>query len=197
MKNNALIIVDVQNDFIEGGSLGVEGGNKVAIDLTQKIVSGDIAKDYDFIVTTQDWHIDPKGHFSDNPDFIDSWPVHCVADTEGAKIKDDLAQALEKNIDHVESFYKGMYSASYSGFEGTNKNLLKLDRYLTENNVSSVTIVGIASDYCVAETAIDAAKNGFDTTVDLRYCATINDNRLREIINGDFAKHSIKVISDD
>lgn len=197
MKNNALIIVDVQNDFIEGGSLGVEGGNKVAIDLTQKITSGEIAKNYNFIVTTQDWHIDPKGHFSDNPDFIDSWPVHCVADTEGAKIKDDLAQALEKNIDHVESFHKGMYSASYSGFEGTNKNLLKLDRYLTENNVSSVTIVGIASDYCVAETAIDSAKNGFDTTVDLRYCATINDNRLREIINGDFAKHSIKVISDD
>ncbi len=106
----ALIIVDVQNDFCEGGSLAVTGGAALAADVSELL---DTSVDYDYIVATQDWHIAPGTHFSDSPDFITSWPVHCVADSRGAALHPDLDT---ENIDAY--FRKGQFDAGYSGFEG-------------------------------------------------------------------------------
>ena len=106
----ALIIVDVQNDFCEGGSLAVTGGAAVA-----RAISARLAGDhgYDHVVATKDFHIDPGGHFSDHPDYVDSWPRHCVAETPGADFHPDLDTSAVEAV-----FRKGAYAAAYSGFEG-------------------------------------------------------------------------------
>ena len=109
----ALIIVDVQRDFCEGGSLAVTGGADVAHQVSEHVVRH--AADYDHVVATADWHIDPGPHFSDSPDYVDSWPVHCVAGSEGADFHPHLATALHQ-VEAV--FRKGEHAAAYSGFEG-------------------------------------------------------------------------------
>ena len=167
----ALVIVDVQNDFCEGGSLAVSGGAAVA-----QAVNGHIATHaglYDHIVATADWHIDPGNHFSDAPDFVDSWPVHCVAGTEGAALHPALSDALE----HIEAvFKKGEYAAAYSGFEGHGDDATgsTLADWLRERNVSRVDVVGIATDHCVRATATDSEHEGFDTTVLLDLTAGVS-----------------------
>lgn len=109
--SKALIIVDVQNDFCEGGSLATARGAEVA-SLISEFVENNHHR-YDAIVATQDWHIDPGSHFSDTPDFVDSWPVHCVAKSKGAQIHENL------DTDYIEAYFrKGRYEAAYSGFEG-------------------------------------------------------------------------------
>lgn len=109
--SRALIVVDVQNDFCENGSLAVEGGAAVAAAVSEHIE--DRHGDYDAVVATQDWHVDPGAHFSETPDYVDSWPVHCVAGTEGAEPHEDF------ETDRVEAWFrKGEYEAAYSGFEG-------------------------------------------------------------------------------
>lgn len=162
----ALIIVDVQNDFCEGGALPVARGHEVA----SKIYGLQHDNDYDVVVATMDWHVDPGNHFSDEPNFVDTWPPHCVADTEGAQ----LHRYLDRDdIDAI--FYKGARSAAYSGFEGidTHYSGLKLADWLRLHHVDKVDVVGIATDYCVVATAIDAAKKGFETRVLLDYCAGV------------------------
>ena len=158
--SRALIIVDVQNDFCEGGSMGVEGGAAVA-----RCVSGylaDHADAYSAVVATADWHIDPGGHWSDDPDFRDSWPVHCKVGTPGADFHPDLTGALER-VSAV--FRKGEYEAAYSGFEGSTADGGDLAGWLRERQVSSVDIVGIATDHCVRATALDAVREDFRTRV--------------------------------
>lgn len=158
----ALVIVDIQNDFCEGGSLAVAGGTAVAHAVNEHVASR--ADVYDHIVATADWHIDPGDHFSDTPDFVDSWPVHCVAGTDGAALHPALSDALE----HIEAvFKKGEYAAAYSGFEGQADDATgsTLAQWLRERKVSRVDIVGIATDHCVRATAVDAQREGFDTTV--------------------------------
>jgi len=158
----ALIIVDVQNDFCEGGSLAVTGGAEVAQHVTEHVVRH--AADYDHVVATADWHIDPGPHFSDAPDYVDSWPVHCVADSEGA----DFHPHLETALHHVEAvFRKGQHAAAYSGFEGRSDEGegSSLAAWLREHDVGQVEVVGIATDHCVRATALDAQREGFDTTV--------------------------------
>jgi len=158
----ALIIVDVQNDFCEGGSLAVAGGAAVAADVTDHVSRH--ADAYDHVVATADWHVDPGSHFSESPDFVDTWPAHCVAGSEGAQFHPRLAGALG----HVETvFRKGEHAAAYSGFEGrsddgANANLAE---WLRERGVTRVDVVGIATDHCVRATALDARREGFDTTV--------------------------------
>ena len=105
----ALIIVDVQRDFCEGGSLAVDGGAEVA----QKITDLLVEHDYDHVVATKDHHIDPGDHFSDNPDYRDSWPPHCVVGTSGEDFHPGFNPVLAEAV-----FHKGHYSAAYSGFEG-------------------------------------------------------------------------------
>lgn len=157
MTKTALIIVDVQNDFVEGGSLAVTGGRKVATDLVNHLAE----TDYNTIVTTQDWHIDPGNHWAETPDYADTWPVHCAAGTEGAEIVATLTPALPENTVRVR---KGEYIAAYSGFEGT-VNGQNLTDVLRNLEITDVVVTGIATDHCVKATALDAKRDGFNVTV--------------------------------
>ncbi|MGK3649268.1 isochorismatase family protein [Pseudarthrobacter enclensis] len=179
--SRALIIVDVQNDFCEGGSLAVEGGAAVAGAISEYIDAHH--NEFDHIVATQDWHIDPGGHFSDHPDFKDSWPPHCVAGTRGAELHPDL------ETEYIQAYFrKGQYAAAYSGFEGllapedavptgerqpgagpdvveADEDAIGLDDWLQSHDVEDVVVVGIATDYCVLATSLDAVQAGYSVTV--------------------------------
>lgn len=152
----ALLIVDVQNDFCEGGSLAVDGGAAV-VRAINTLLSG--RHGYDHVVATKDFHIDPGAHFAEHPDFVDSWPRHCVAGTAGADFHPDLDT---RPIEAV--FCKGAFSAAYSGFEGVADGTSLAD-WLRARGIDEVDVVGIATDYCVRETASDAAREGFKTRV--------------------------------
>ncbi|MFD6101190.1 isochorismatase family protein [Nocardia salmonicida] len=151
-----LIIVDVQNDFCEGGSLAVAGGAAVAAAITDFVAR----EQYDAVVATRDWHIDPGPHFSAEPDYVDSWPPHCRVGTPGA----DFHPALD-TTSIQETFSKGEYTAAYSGFEGAAADGTSLTDWLRARDIDAVDVVGIATDHCVRATAVDAADAGFDTTV--------------------------------
>ncbi|MEV0140761.1 isochorismatase family protein [Streptomyces globisporus] len=169
--HRALIVVDVQNDFCEGGSLAVAGGADVAAAITDLI--GDAQPAYRHVVATRDHHIDPGGHFSPTPDYVDSWPVHCVAGTEGVGFHPNFAPAVASGaIDTV--FDKGAYSAAYSGFEGSDENGTGLAHWLRDREVTEVDVVGIATDHCVRATALDAAREGFVTHVLLDLTAGVS-----------------------
>ncbi|NEA73769.1 isochorismatase family protein [Streptomyces sp. SID13588] len=160
--HRALIVVDVQNDFCEGGSLAVAGGSDVAAAITDLV--GQATACYRHVVATRDHHVDPGDHFSDRPDFVTSWPVHCVAGTEGVGFHPNFAPAVASGaVDAV--FDKGAYSAAYSGFEGLDENGMGLTEWLRERAVTEVDVVGIATDHCVRATALDAAREGFVTQV--------------------------------
>ncbi|MFB6816161.1 isochorismatase family protein [Streptomyces sp. NPDC056347] len=160
--HRALIVVDVQNDFCEGGSLAVAGGADVAAAITDLI--GDAQAGYRHVVATRDHHIDPGDHFSDRPDFEHSWPAHCVAGTEGVGFHPNFAPAVASGaIDAV--FDKGAYAAAYSGFEGIDENGAGPADWLRERRVTEVDVVGIATDHCVRATALDAVRAGFTTHV--------------------------------
>ncbi|MGB7981573.1 MAG: isochorismatase family protein [Candidatus Nanopelagicales bacterium] len=157
----ALIIVDVQNDFCEGGSLAVAGGARVA-----RAISAHVADhDYAAVVATADRHVDPGVHFSAQPDFVDSWPVHCVVGTDGADLHPDL------DLDPIQAvFAKGAHAAAYSGFEGTadadaGTGPIALADWLAQRGVDAVDVCGIATDHCVRATALDALAAGLATTV--------------------------------
>jgi nicotinamidase/pyrazinamidase len=154
----ALLVVDVQPTFCEGGELPVEGGNAVA----ERIASfvAEHRSDYALIVTTQDWHIDPGQHFSDTPDYVDTWPPHGLAGTPSA----DLHPALSGLAADL-AVKKGQFAAAYSGFEGSDPAGQRLDEILLEHAIESVDIVGLALSHCVAETALDAIKHGFAARV--------------------------------
>ncbi|MEU5654765.1 isochorismatase family protein [Streptomyces sp. NPDC047737] len=160
--HRALIVVDVQNDFCEGGSLAVAGGADVAAAITDLI--GAAQPGYRHVVATRDHHVDPGDHFSSAPDFEHSWPPHCVAGTEGVGFHPNFAPAVASGaIDTV--FDKGAYAAAYSGFEGVDENGTGLAQWLRDRSVTAVDVVGIATDHCVRATALDAAREGFVTQV--------------------------------
>lgn len=180
--HRALIVVDVQNDFCEGGSLAVTGGADVAAAVTDLI--GEAQAGYDHVVATRDHHIDPGSHFSDRPDFEDSWPPHCVAGTEGVDFHPNFAPAVASGaIDAV--FDKGDYAAAYSGFEGLDENGVGLADWLREHRITEVDVVGIATDHCVRATALDAVRAGFTTHVLLDLTAgvaeTTTERALEEL----------------
>ncbi|MDR6988862.1 nicotinamidase/pyrazinamidase [Paenarthrobacter nitroguajacolicus] len=178
--SRALIIVDVQNDFCEGGSLAVEGGAAIAGAITEYVDANQ--QHFDHIVATQDWHIEPGDHFSEDPDMVDSWPPHCRARTKGAELHEDL------DPEYIQAYFrKGQYTAAYSGFEGVlapeddvpsgdlkagatvaevlDEDAIGLDDWLQSHDVEEVVVVGIATDYCVKSTALDAVQAGYTTTV--------------------------------
>lgn len=167
----ALIVVDVQNDFCEGGSLAVAGGADVAAAITELI--GQAPAGYRHVVATRDHHVDPGDHFSDHPDFVRSWPPHCVAGTEGIGFHPNFAPVVASGaIDAV--FDKGAYSAAYSGFEGADENGVSLAEWLRARKIDEVDVVGIATDHCVRATALDAAREGFGATVLLDLTAGVS-----------------------
>jgi nicotinamidase/pyrazinamidase len=153
----ALIITDVQNDFCEGGSLAVTGGSAVARGISDLLASG---PGYAHVVATKDFHIDPGEHFAEHPDYAASWPRHCVAGTPGADFHPEFDPACVEAV-----FLKGHHSAAYSGFEGTDESGATLTDWLRRRGVDEVDVVGIATDYCVRATAVDAAEAGFSTRV--------------------------------
>lgn len=167
----ALIVVDTQVDFCEGGALAVEGGNYVAEGIRRHLE--DAADFYEQIVFTQDWHNAPPddngGHFAlppAEPDFVDSWPVHCVAGTAGAELHPTLSEWVHYAVDdsgrdyELDFLVKGCGKPGYSAFDGrivrVNGEDLKLADYLNKFNHQEIHICGIAFDYCVYETAVDA-----------------------------------------
>lgn len=154
----AFIIVDIQPTFCEGGSLPVNGGNAVAQRIANYIAMH--RGDYDFVVTTQDWHIDPGAHFSDTPDFVDTWPVHALAGSDEAELHPAL-DGLNPEI----RVKKGHYKAAYSGFEGITEDERPLADVLHEYGVTDVDVVGLAESHCVSSTALDAVEAGFNTRV--------------------------------
>jgi len=152
----ALIIVDVQVDFCEGGSLAVPGGAAVAAAITDLLR----LSNYDHVVATRDHHVDPGGHFAADPDYVNSWPPHCVVGTPGV----DLHPALDR--ERIEAvFDKGEHAAAYSGFEGRAADGATLQSWLRAARVDAVDVAGIATDYCVRATALDAVRTGFATIV--------------------------------
>ncbi|MDT5102562.1 MAG: nicotinamidase/pyrazinamidase [Mycobacterium sp.] len=154
----ALIVVDVQNDFCEGGSLAVAGGTAVAAAISELLTDPIRRTEYSHVVATMDYHVDPGEHFSDHPDFVVSWPRHCVVGTSG----EEFPQAFDATaVDAV--FAKGQYSAAYSGFEGRDDQGTLLTDWLRQRDVDTVDVAGIATDYCVVATAADAIGAGFQT----------------------------------
>ena len=183
--HRALIVVDVQNDFCEGGSLAVTGGADVAAAITELI--GNATAGYRHVVATRDHHIDPGPHFARppaEPDYESSWPAHCVAGTEGVGFHPNFAPAVASGaIDAV--FDKGAYAAAYSGFEGADENGMKLGDWLRAREIDEVDVVGIATDHCVRATALDAVREGFRTHVLLDLTAGVaeetTDRALEEL----------------
>lgn len=183
----ALIVVDVQNDFCEGGSLAVAGGEKVAHLIANHIRGIDTMGSplYDYIVATKDFHdayTDNGGHFSDDPDFVDTWPAHCVIGSEGSKFHPAI-QGVEGFFDAV--FHKGQGKPSYSGFEGWHQfegkqnEQLSLDGWLRKRNVTELWIVGIATDHCVKATAEDALDLGYDVRVPLSLTVAVGGDEAK------------------
>jgi nicotinamidase/pyrazinamidase len=192
--SRALIIVDVQNDFCEGGSLPVSGGAELAGTISEYVDAHH--GQFDHIVATQDWHLEPGPHFSEEPDFLESWPRHCVAGTRGAELHPDL------DPEYIQAYFrKGQFTAAYSGFEGVlapddavptgdrtpgamplsgtgepgdagaaaadaaGEDAIGLDDWLQSHDVEDVVVVGIATDHCVKATALDGVQAGYSVTV--------------------------------
>lgn len=153
----ALLIVDVQNDFLPKGSLGVKDGDKI-IPILNKLIDK-----FSIRIATKDWHPEKTVHF-------DIWPIHCVVNTIGSDFPKEL-----KSDKIQEIFYKGTDNKDdgYSAFDATNKNLSK---YLKENNVKEVYVTGIATDYCVKASALDAITEGFKTYIITDAIKAVNQN---------------------
>ncbi|MFD2764393.1 isochorismatase family protein [Micromonospora eburnea] len=169
--SNALIVVDVQNDFCEGGSLAVAGGAGVAAGIS-RLLAAEPGR-WDHVVATKDFHIDPGAHFGDPPNYVDSWPRHCVVGTAGSEFHPDLDTGRVEAI-----FHKGEHAAAYSGFEGHAEGGECLADWLRRHDVDRVDVVGIATDHCVRATAVDAALEGFRTTVLLDLTAAVAPDTL-------------------
>ena len=157
----ALLIVDVQEDFCEGGSLAVAGGQEVARRAAALLPS------YELVVASTDWHVDPGDHFSSDPDFVASWPAHCVVGTRGARLQAPLE---EGSVDAV--VRKGAQAAAYSAFEGTVDGM-PLSRWLQDRGVDALDVCGIATDYCVQASVLDAREAGLPVRVLLAACAGV------------------------
>jgi nicotinamidase/pyrazinamidase len=195
----ALLVVDVQNDFCEGGSLAVAGGSAVAAAITGYLNSP-AARQYAHIVATRDHHVDPGSHFSAHPDYVDSWPPHCVAGTSGAAFHPDLDTARFEEV-----FLKGEHAAAYSGFEGVSSGFAAgirvaagmehsadeaapgpgkqpLAAWLSARGVTAVDIAGLATDYCVRATAVDAARLGLAVRVLIDLTAGVGADTTAEAV---------------
>lgn len=181
--SKALLIVDVQEDFVEGGALAVAGGRRVASDVARHLQ--DSHQDYELIVASRDWHApdsDNGGHFADDPDYRQTWPAHCVADTPGAEFAGELLPALEQYAHrHV---LKGQGSPSYSAFEGVSADdsTLTLAQMLAKKGITALDVVGIAIDHCVAASVQDALDLGLDVQVLLDMCVGVNPDACESAI---------------
>ncbi|MGW5419970.1 isochorismatase family protein [Streptomyces sp. NPDC003943] len=163
MAGRALIVVDVQKEFCEGGDLPVKGASELAGAIAE-LVRAQAGGTYRRVVATRDHHIDPGDHFSVEPDFEDSFPPHCLAGSEGAEFHPDFEEVVASGaVDEV--FFKGAYSASKSGFEGETGGGVGLAAWLRARDVGAVDVVGIGTDHCVKATALGGVRAGFEVRV--------------------------------
>lgn len=187
----ALIVVDVQNDFCEGGSLPVTGGGQVARDvdalLKQWVAGGPEAPGWDHVVATKDHHVDPGEHWSSEPDFATSWPVHCEVGTDGEQFHPDLDPTPFEAV-----FLKGRHEAAYSGFEGHDDDGATLADWLRRRGVTEVDVCGLATDHCVRATALDAVAAGFATRLLSRLCAGVAPETTTAALS-DLEAHGVQV----
>jgi nicotinamidase/pyrazinamidase len=174
-RGRAIIVVDPQPDFFEGGALPVNGATRTAERIAHYLQAR--SDDYAMKIVTQDWHLDPGEHWSKNPNFVTTWPVHCAADTSGAAIHAALA---EQTWDVI--IRKGLHEGAYSGFEGVSEDGSTLVDVLSGAGIDDVTVVGFATDHCVRATALDARTLGFDVTVLLDLCAGVASETTRTAI---------------
>ena len=170
---HGLIVVDVQNDFCEGGSLAVHGGAAVASDigalLHHWVRQDPKAPPYDVVVATKDHHVDPGSHWAragQQPDYVDSWPVHCRVGTDG--------EAFHPNLDPQPFdavFLKGEHGAASSGFQGHTADGTPLADWLRRHEVGQVDICGIDTGHGLRRTVLDARAQGFEVRLLTRLCA--------------------------
>ncbi|MCI1935413.1 MAG: isochorismatase family protein [Bifidobacteriaceae bacterium] len=187
-QRKALIVVDVQPTFCEGGELGVEGGNDCAAAIAEFFAAhGD---EYDYVATTQDWHIKPGAHFSQTPDFVDSWPPHGVAGTPNAEL-----HPLIKALGIAHHFKKGEYAAAYSGFEGHDEKNedVSLDEALVAEGIDALDVVGIAESHCVKQTALDGVANGYDVRVFTDLTVPVSEE-LGELARREMARAGVELV---
>lgn len=158
----ALLIIDVQNDFCEGGALAVSGGAAVASKISEYLQTSD----YSIVIASRDWHDadnDNSGHFAKvntEPNYHTTWPIHCVANTEGARYHPNLS--TERITHHV---FKGQGKNGYSIFEGTTENGKSFEELVRELGIDEVDVVGIATDHCVLASALDSKNSGLKVRV--------------------------------
>jgi nicotinamidase/pyrazinamidase len=169
---NALLVVDLQNDFIEGGALPITGGRNVAAQVSRHVRH--FKTEYAFVVASRDYHEDPADHFADQPDFVNTWPKHCVIGTPGAALCTPIFNLVrEKLIQSVVD--KGRHAAAYSAFEGLDARGHPLYDVLREARVDHIDICGLATDYCVRASALDARKHEFQVRILVNLCAAVNE----------------------
>lgn len=169
---NALLVVDVQADFVEGGSLGVTGGLNVAAMIARHVRH--FKAEYQFVVASRDYHENAPDHISDKPDYVNTWPPHCMVGTPGAAFVPTIQNLVrEKLIQTVVT--KGRSSAAYSAFDAVDARGHPLLDVLKENRIDHIDVCGIATDYCVRASALDARKNQFQVRVLVNLCAPVNE----------------------
>jgi nicotinamidase/pyrazinamidase len=169
---NALLIVDVQVDFVQDGALPVPKGVEVAAMIARHVRH--FKGSYQFVVSSRDYHENPAGHFSATPDFVTTWPPHCVIGTPGAAFVPAIQNLVrEKLIDTVVS--KGRSAAAYSAFEGQDPRGHFLLDVLKEERIDHIDVCGIATDYCVRASALDARRNAFQVRTLVNLCAAVDE----------------------
>ena len=178
----ALLIVDVQNDFCPGGSMATAGGDVATQRIAALLADASRTRDYARVIATQDWHIDPGTHFADEPDFQTSWPVHCVADSAGAALREPLDPARIDTLVH-----KGQYDDGYSGFDGTVAQPVSAARrglaeFLRAEGIDTLDVCGIATDYCVRATVLSALNEGFAVRILPELCAAVDEEGGKEAL---------------
>lgn len=199
-SKRALIIVDVQEDFCEGGTLPVEGGRDTAERIGRYVYQQGAR--YDLVVATLDWHVDPGTHFAaeDSPDFLDTWPVHCAAGEAGAAWAKELlggyvaaggeAWSVEAFCDDV--VRKGEYEAAYSGFQGRNSDGKLLGELLAEAGIETVDVCGIATSHCVKATSLDAKAAGLEVRMLADLSVGVTDE-LRAAAKKELAEAGVEI----
>jgi nicotinamidase/pyrazinamidase len=168
----AIIVVDPQPDFFEDGPLPIAGAT-ATVQRIRDYLSAHV-DNFDVAIVTQDWHVSPGEHWSATPNYETTWPVHCAADSPGARVHEALANVRWDAVIH-----KGAREGAYSGFEGQSLDGTQLAEFLSIRGIREVTVVGFATDHCVRATALDARSLGLDVSVALDLCAGVAPETTR------------------
>jgi len=175
-RETALIVVDPQVDFVEGGALGVAGGQAVLARVAEHLRLDHGC--YGARCHSRDWHVAPGPHFASTtgsaPDFVETWPDHCVAGTTGANVHPVVAQEIDAYVEA--EFHKGETTAAYSAFEAVlaSDGSTTLDEWLHERQIRRLVVAGLATDYCVRATALDGLARGYEVVIPVALCAGVH-----------------------